>query len=122
MKKTKLFILVCIVISSTLYLYSQAAGGESRYSNPLEILSVIIWLAYGIFFTAIGTFLILFGQTSLVLREIAFNSRKETEDDANKKKEQYNAIPTLVCFASLGIGHEVQKLSIIFNSKEVFCG
>jgi hypothetical protein len=91
MKKTKLFILACLLISATLY--SQSFGFPNN--NRLEVLGLIMWLTTGIACSAVGLFLILFGHTSLVLREIALNSRKETGDDANKKKEEYNAIPSL---------------------------
>lgn len=93
MKKTNLFILTCLIISVTLY--SQSFGGFQR-NNPLETLGLIMWLTSGITFSAIGLFLILFGHAALVLREIAFNTRKETENNPDKKKEEYNAIPSLV--------------------------
>lgn len=96
MKKTKLFILACVIILTCL---NCQGFGSSPYSrpNPFEVFGLIMWLTSGISFTAAGLFLILFGHMSVVLREIAINTRKEAEkNDPYKKKEEYSAILSIV--------------------------
>ncbi|MCU0287554.1 MAG: hypothetical protein MUF15_14310 [Acidobacteria bacterium] len=97
MKKTKWFILACLLITVAVSLYGQNFTPFQRnYSDPIKTLGLIMWITSGITFSAVGLFLILFCHVALVLREIAFNTRREAENNPYKQREEYHAIPSIV--------------------------
>jgi hypothetical protein len=67
-----------------------------QYKNQTKKFGLVNWLTSGISGTAAGLFLILFSHMFLILKEIAYNTKKEPTDISEQKREENSLIPLLV--------------------------